>query len=85
VLPRRVAGFLAPLLVTPDFHRLHYSRTRGQADVNCRQLFSCRDQLFASQQHGEIETIEFGVADCLDAAGTAAPSGPADSVSLGLA
>jgi sterol desaturase/sphingolipid hydroxylase (fatty acid hydroxylase superfamily) len=67
-LPPRLAALLAPVLVTPDFHRLHHSRIRSQADANYGQLFSFWDRLFVSRQDGEIGTIEFGVEGCHEAA-----------------
>lgn len=66
-LPPRLAALLAPVLVTPDFHRLHHSRTRRQADANYGQLFSFWDRLFASRQHGETGAIAFGVEGCPEA------------------
>jgi sterol desaturase/sphingolipid hydroxylase (fatty acid hydroxylase superfamily) len=72
-LPRRLAAFVAPVLVTPDFHRLHHSRMRRQADANYGQLFSFWDRLFASRQHGEIDTIAFGVEGCDEAAARTLP------------
>ncbi len=67
-LPPRLAEFLAPVLVTPDFHRLHHSQMRIQADANYGQIFSFWDKLFASRQHGQVSVIEFGVEGCHAAA-----------------
>jgi len=66
-LPPRLARLLAPILVTPDFHRLHHSQMRSQADANYGQLFSFWDRLFASRQQGQISAIAFGVEGCHEA------------------
>jgi sterol desaturase/sphingolipid hydroxylase (fatty acid hydroxylase superfamily) len=61
VLPQWLTRLLAPVLVTPDFHRLHHSRLRSEADANYGQVFSFWDRLFGSQRIGDAEGIEFGV------------------------
>jgi sterol desaturase/sphingolipid hydroxylase (fatty acid hydroxylase superfamily) len=67
VLPRLLADLLAPVLVTPDFHRLHHSRLRCEADANYGQVFSFWDRLFGSRRTAESSDIEFGVDGCHEA------------------
>lgn len=61
VLPRWLTNPLAPVLVTPDFHRIHHSRQWSQADANYGQVFSFWDRIFGTQQSGEAGTVEFGL------------------------
>ena len=81
-----LAEFLAPVLVTPDFHRLHHSQMRIQADANYGQIFSFWDKLFASRQHGQVSVIEFGVEGChaAPARNSTAPSCSTVAASLRL-
>jgi len=68
VLPRRLTDLLAPVLVTPDFHRRHHSRMRSEADANYGQVFSFWDRLFGTRRIGEACDVEFGVDGYRDAA-----------------
>ncbi|HXQ49874.1 MAG TPA: sterol desaturase family protein [Stellaceae bacterium] len=61
VLPQRLTDLLAPVLVTPDFHRLHHSRTRAEADANYGQVFSFWDRLFGTRCVGDAGNVAFGV------------------------
>jgi sterol desaturase/sphingolipid hydroxylase (fatty acid hydroxylase superfamily) len=61
VLPRWLTNLLAPVLVTPDFHRIHHSRQWSQADANYGQIFSFWDRILGTQRNGEAGTVEFGL------------------------
>jgi sterol desaturase/sphingolipid hydroxylase (fatty acid hydroxylase superfamily) len=61
ILPRRLNDLLAPILVTPDFHRLHHSQTRSEADANYGQVFSFWDWLFRTRRKGDGGDVAFGV------------------------
>jgi sterol desaturase/sphingolipid hydroxylase (fatty acid hydroxylase superfamily) len=67
VLPQRLLDLLEPLLVTPDFHRLHHSRFRSEADSNYGQVFSFWDRLLGSRRCGEVDAVAFGVEGCHEA------------------
>jgi sterol desaturase/sphingolipid hydroxylase (fatty acid hydroxylase superfamily) len=60
-LPRGLTAFFAPVLVTPDFHRLHHSRRRIDADANYGQVFSFWDWLLGTRRTGEARDVAFGV------------------------
>jgi sterol desaturase/sphingolipid hydroxylase (fatty acid hydroxylase superfamily) len=60
-LPRRLTDVVAPVLVTPDFHRLHHSRRRIEADANYGQVFSFWDRLLGTRRMGEARDVAFGV------------------------
>jgi sterol desaturase/sphingolipid hydroxylase (fatty acid hydroxylase superfamily) len=66
-LPRRLTNLVAPVLVTPDFHRLHHSRLRPEADANYGQVFSFWDWLFGTRRIGEASDVTFGVEGCREA------------------
>lgn len=68
LLPQLLTDLLAPVLVTPDFHRLHHSRLRSEADANYGQVFSFWDRLFGTRRIGEASEAEFGVDGYRDAA-----------------
>jgi sterol desaturase/sphingolipid hydroxylase (fatty acid hydroxylase superfamily) len=48
-LPRRCEAFLSRFIVTPDFHRIHHSRERDQANSNYSSLLSFWDRLFRTK------------------------------------
>ncbi|TNC79648.1 MAG: sterol desaturase [Oleiphilus sp.] len=54
---------LNALLVTPDYHRIHHSKTQRQTDSNYSIVFSCWDALFGTQNRVEDvpERIQFGL------------------------
>ena len=60
-LPPLLAKLLAPVLVTPDFHRLHHSRVQPEADANYGQVFSFWDRVFGSERRGDANAVEFGL------------------------
>ncbi len=60
-LPRGLTDLFAPVLVTPDFHRLHHSRRRIEADANYGQVFSFWDRLLGTRRTGEARDVAFGV------------------------
>ena len=47
-LPAGLDRFLRPLLVTPDFHRVHHSREPRETDSNFGAVFSLWDRLFGT-------------------------------------
>lgn len=61
VLPRWLTNLLSPVLVTPDFHRIHHSRLRAQADANYGQVFSFWDRIFGSHRADDASAVEFGL------------------------
>jgi sterol desaturase/sphingolipid hydroxylase (fatty acid hydroxylase superfamily) len=61
VLPRWMTSLLSPVLVTPDFHRIHHSRLKSQADANYGQVFSFWDRIFGSHRVGDAGAVEFGL------------------------
>jgi sterol desaturase/sphingolipid hydroxylase (fatty acid hydroxylase superfamily) len=67
-LPQRLTDLLEPVLVTPDFHRLHHSCARSEADTNYGQVFSFWDRLFGTRRRGEAGAVAFGVEGCDEAA-----------------
>jgi sterol desaturase/sphingolipid hydroxylase (fatty acid hydroxylase superfamily) len=67
VLPPRFTRVLAPVLVTPDFHRFHHSRSRMEADSNYGLTFSFWDRLLGTQRIGAPDDISFGVEGYCDA------------------
>jgi sterol desaturase/sphingolipid hydroxylase (fatty acid hydroxylase superfamily) len=68
ILPRRLGDLLAPVLVVPDFHRLHHSRNRSEADANYGQVFTFWDRLLGTQRLEDPAKVSFGVEGCLEAA-----------------
>ncbi|HEV3176755.1 MAG TPA: sterol desaturase family protein [Stellaceae bacterium] len=60
-LPRGLTDLLAPVLVTPDFHRLHHSRSRAEADANYGQVFSFWDRILGTRRTGNAAEVRFGV------------------------
>jgi sterol desaturase/sphingolipid hydroxylase (fatty acid hydroxylase superfamily) len=66
-LPRRLSNLLAPVFVVPDFHRLHHSQHRFEADANYGQVFSIWDRLFGTQRTEDARKVSFGIDGCLDA------------------
>ena len=60
-LPSHLASLLAPILVTPDFHRLHHSRRRLETDANYGQIFSLWDRLFGTARARDDDAVEFGL------------------------
>jgi sterol desaturase/sphingolipid hydroxylase (fatty acid hydroxylase superfamily) len=66
-LPQRLTDLLVPVLVTPDFHRLHHSQARSEADANYGQVFSFWDRVFGTRREGEVGDVIFGVDGCSEA------------------
>ncbi len=64
-IARRIERILAPVIVTPDMHRVHHSIDRSEADSNYGQIFSFWDRLFATytKPAPDGSRIEFGVAE----------------------
>ncbi|HUB95705.1 MAG TPA: sterol desaturase family protein [Stellaceae bacterium] len=60
-LPRQLTDLIAPVLVTPDFHRIHHSRQWSEADTNYGQIFSFWDRMFGSLRVGDAHAVEFGL------------------------
>jgi len=62
----RVDGWLQKLVVTPDMHRLHHSRTPHESRMNYGFFLSLWDRLFGSYQLEPAqahEAIDLGLAD----------------------
>jgi sterol desaturase/sphingolipid hydroxylase (fatty acid hydroxylase superfamily) len=56
-------GVLRYVLVTPQSHRIHHSRSPEHQDTNFGAIFSIWDQLFGTQYRGYEEYPETGVVD----------------------
>ena len=62
----RVDGWLQKLIVTPDMHRLHHSRTPQESRMNYGFFLSVWDRLFGSYQREPLqahEVIDLGLAE----------------------
>jgi sterol desaturase/sphingolipid hydroxylase (fatty acid hydroxylase superfamily) len=66
-LPQRLAALVAPVLVTPDFHRLHHSRRLPDTDANYGQVLSLWDRVFGTYRTRADSEIEFGLDEFRDA------------------
>lgn len=64
-LPRRVERAIAPLLVTPAFHRQHHSRDTQVCHANYGEVFALWDRLFGTAARAPAESRVFGVAEYL--------------------
>jgi len=65
-LPPWLERVLAPIIVTPDMHRIHHSIERSEADSNFGTVFSFWDRLFASYTapvRQDRRRLEFGLAE----------------------
>jgi sterol desaturase/sphingolipid hydroxylase (fatty acid hydroxylase superfamily) len=60
-LPAPLERLLAPVLVTPDFHRVHHSRRRPETDANFAQAFSIWDRVFGTYRLRPEPEIDFGL------------------------
>jgi sterol desaturase/sphingolipid hydroxylase (fatty acid hydroxylase superfamily) len=47
-VPRWLDRLLVPLFITPDFHKVHHSRSPALADTNYGNIFSLYDRLFST-------------------------------------
>jgi sterol desaturase/sphingolipid hydroxylase (fatty acid hydroxylase superfamily) len=56
-------GVLRYILVTPQSHRIHHSRSPEHQDTNFGAIFSIWDHLFGTQYRGYEEYPETGIAD----------------------
>jgi sterol desaturase/sphingolipid hydroxylase (fatty acid hydroxylase superfamily)/rhodanese-related sulfurtransferase len=59
-LPSRFEAWMSKLIVTPDFHRIHHSQQREEANSNYSSLLSCWDRLFRTKSPASHPKI-FGV------------------------
>lgn len=63
-LPSWFGAILGRLIVTPEFHHLHHSRAKTEANANFGQAFSIWDTLFGTAQGRSPEDssrLEFGL------------------------
>jgi sterol desaturase/sphingolipid hydroxylase (fatty acid hydroxylase superfamily) len=63
-LPSRFGAILGRLIVTPEFHHLHHSRVKTEANANFGQAFSIWDTLFGTARARSSEDprrLEFGL------------------------
>src|SRR6516225_6177417 len=68
-LPSWFAAILGRLIVTPEFHHLHHSRAKTQANTNFGQEFTIWDRLFGTARTGSPEDrrrLEFGLDEFRD-------------------
>lgn len=56
-------GPLRHILVTPQSHRVHHSKSPEHRDINFGSLFCIWDRLFKTQYHGYSEYPETGIDD----------------------
>src|SRR5215469_2691876 len=67
-LPSWFSAIFGRLIVTPEFHRLHHSRAKAEANANFGQAFSIWDTLFGTAQARSPEDprrLEFGLDEFL--------------------
>ena len=63
-LPSWFGAILGGLIVTPEFHHLHHSRSNAEANANFGQAFSFWDTLFGTaraRSPGDRRQLEFGL------------------------
>jgi sterol desaturase/sphingolipid hydroxylase (fatty acid hydroxylase superfamily) len=63
-LPSWFGAIFARLIVTPEFHRLHHSRAKAEANANFGQAFSIWDTLFGTARDRspeDLRRLEFGL------------------------
>ena len=63
-LPSWFGAIFGRLIVTPEFHRLHHSRAKAEANANFGQAFSIWDTLFGTARDRSAEDprrLEFGL------------------------
>jgi sterol desaturase/sphingolipid hydroxylase (fatty acid hydroxylase superfamily) len=63
-LPSWFGAIFGRLIVTPEFHRLHHSRAKAEANANFGQAFSIWDTLFGTARDRSPEDsrrVEFGL------------------------
>jgi sterol desaturase/sphingolipid hydroxylase (fatty acid hydroxylase superfamily) len=63
-LPPRFGAILGRMIVTPEFHHVHHSRTNAEANANFGQAFSIWDKLFGTARARSPEDpcrLEFGL------------------------
>ena len=63
-LPSRIGAILGRLIVTPEFHHLHHSRTNAEANANFGQAFSIWDTLLGTaraRSPEDLRRLEFGL------------------------
>lgn len=63
-LPSWFGAIFGRLIVTPEFHRLHHSRAKAEANANFGQAFSIWDKLFGTARDRSPEDpqrLEFGL------------------------
>jgi sterol desaturase/sphingolipid hydroxylase (fatty acid hydroxylase superfamily) len=63
-LPSWFGAIFGRLIVTPEFHHLHHSRAKAEANANFGQAFSIWDTLFGTARAGSPEDarrLEFGL------------------------
>jgi sterol desaturase/sphingolipid hydroxylase (fatty acid hydroxylase superfamily) len=78
-LGARAERALAPLVITPNAHKLHHSPKRAEHDRNYGNLFSALDRLFGSYLAPDRDRrIEYGLADTVRSAHGARAVGAAD-------
>jgi sterol desaturase/sphingolipid hydroxylase (fatty acid hydroxylase superfamily) len=68
-LPSWFAATFGRLIVTPEFHQLHHSRSNPEANANFGQAFSIWDTLFGTaraRSQEEARQLEFGMNEFRD-------------------
>ena len=63
-LPSWFGAIFGRLIVTPEFHRLHHSRAKAEANANFGQAFSIWDRLFRTARVRPLDDarrLEFGL------------------------
>ena len=63
-LPSWFGAIFGRLIVTPEFHRLHHSRAKAEANANFGQAFSIWDTLFRTARvrpFDDVRRLEFGL------------------------
>ena len=63
-LPSWFGAIFGRLIVTPEFHRLHHSRAKAEANANFGQAFSIWDTLFGTARDRspeDLRRLEFGL------------------------
>jgi sterol desaturase/sphingolipid hydroxylase (fatty acid hydroxylase superfamily)/rhodanese-related sulfurtransferase len=53
--------FVSMIVVTPNIHRVHHSRSQPETDSNFSSLFSFWDRAFATRKETDLEKIQLGL------------------------
>ncbi len=63
-IPASINRYLAYLIVTPNYHRIHHSQVEAETNSNYGSVLIWWDWLFATLNHRQdIENIRLGVID----------------------